>query len=137
MAGLVALLGAEGTGLRFHALLAVCVGVAVVAHVVPHWNWLGSARKNLAGGRRARGRVIVDLALMALLPATLATGLIVSPWLGVTSDAPVALHRLCAILLLVATTIHVIQHRKAIKRAARRSLPRPWLRHPGVRRPGQ
>jgi hypothetical protein len=79
-------------GLRIHEWVGLAFGVAVVVHLVLHWEWIIAAATRLFtnAGRHLRLNSVVDACLFLSLIASVLSGLLTSrhvlPWFGVSAE---------------------------------------------------
>ena len=76
------------TGLAFHQILGVFVGLFVLYHLVIHWDWVKTVAARLSGKTPARSRLyfVIDFALFAGLIGILGSGVVISTWLNLPLD---------------------------------------------------
>jgi hypothetical protein len=122
------------TGLAVHEWLSIALAVAVVIHLLLHWQWLVNVVRRffgrLAGG--ARLNLVLNVALFVDFTLVVFTGLMISraalPVMGITLTGGQAwrgLHSLSANLILLIIALHVGIHWKWILGAGRRFLVEP------------
>ncbi len=128
---LVALLK-DWTGFALHQWLGLGLAILAACHLGLHWAWARAATRTLFGKqpRRVRLSHALDGALLAGLICTLASGLVMSTWLGLPLANSLAWERahiaasLATLLLAVAK---VALHWRWVITVSRRLRPQPRL----------
>ncbi|MCA9980659.1 MAG: cytochrome b/b6 domain-containing protein, partial [Anaerolineales bacterium] len=123
------------TGLLIHEWLGIAFGIALVYHLLLHWQWLVSVTqrlfRRLPAGQRLK--YFVDWALFVNMVLLVATGLWISQEvlapLGIpTSDNPLwrQIHHITADLSIWLVALHLALNWKWILSTAKRYLWRPF-----------
>jgi hypothetical protein len=124
------------TGIAIHEWLSIALAVAVVVHLLLHWQWIvaviGRFFSRLPG--EARLNFFLNVALFICFTVVTFTGLMISesalPLFGIPASRDFvwrALHSLSANLTVLTLGLHVALHWKWIFSAARRYLLNPIL----------
>jgi hypothetical protein len=123
------------TGQSIHEWLGVGIGLALVAHLTQHWEWVVRVTQKLVS-RRDRNRLpwLINLALLVAMTLCVMSGLYISvavlPSLGVSLGSTAAfgfwrrLHSLTANATLILVPIHVAMDWRWIIGVTRRLLRR-------------
>jgi hypothetical protein len=107
------------TGVAPHEWLGIALGVAIVVHLLLHWQWLVATIGHFFGrlSIQARFNLILNFALFIDMVIVIFTGLMISrsalPLLGITLPEGFAwrrLHDLSANLVLLIMALHVAIH---------------------------
>lgn len=107
------------TGLAVHEWLGIAFGMALVAHLVLHWEWIVTATRRLFGGegRGARLNYAVDVVLFVAVTAVTLSGLLISRHvlaaLGLPSEPArvwTDIHSFAADVSIVAMGAHLGLH---------------------------
>lgn len=106
----------EFTGLTVHEWLGAIFGVALIAHLVSHWDWVVKTTRKLVAKHPGREKLkwVVDLGVLGLMAWTIASGIVISvkmlPALGFTGAQDSFfrnLHSFAADASVVAVGVHV------------------------------
>ena len=82
----------EFTGIPVLEWLGAAFGIALVVHLVSHWDWVVKTSRKILGKHPTKERIkwVVDLGLMALMTWTVVSGIVISvhmlPALGFTGS---------------------------------------------------
>jgi Domain of unknown function (DUF4405) len=123
----------EFTGISVHEWLGAAFGIALVVHLVSHWDWVVKTSKKVLGKHPTRERIkwVVDLGLMALMTWTVASGVVISvhmlPALGFTGSKDSFfrnLHSFGADASVVAVAVHIALSWSWVTSVARRTFGR-------------
>ena len=131
------------TGLPMHEVLGLIFGVALVLHIILHWNWIVSLTRTF--GRKvlheSRLNYVLNAALFVDLLVVTVTGVVISRTLGFHLEVPRSwqtIHIVASELSLVLIALHVAMHWKWILTnvrkyiLARLTLTRPASAAPAV-----
>ncbi|WP_045235078.1 DUF4405 domain-containing protein [Deinococcus pimensis] len=120
----------RGTGIPVHEWGSVLLGVAIVGHLVLHWEWIVGISRKLAGPLPLETRLnyLLNLAFFVDMTLIIFSGLMISravlPALGLSVDEHTGpwrrLHGLSADAGVVILALHVAMHRKWIVQALRK-----------------
>jgi Domain of unknown function (DUF4405) len=129
------------TGIAIHEWLGIALGVALVYHLLLHWQWIVNAIRRIFGGlpNAQRLRALVDLALFADMVVVVATGIWISraalPAVGL-SVAPnfffSRLHHQSADLIVWLVGAHLALSWSWIATHVTRYIVRPLSRRPAL-----
>jgi hypothetical protein len=104
------------TGLTIHEWLGLGFGIALVFHVLLHWDWVIKTTSRIFGRLIGRERVrwIVDFALLGAMTLCVASGVLISrsalPFVGLTMSRDsfwTGLHTTSADICLFLVAVHV------------------------------
>jgi len=120
----------HGTGVPIHEWGSIALSVAIIAHLVLHWDWISGITRKLLGRLPAETRFSYVLNLLFYIDMTLIilSGLLISksvlPALGLQVDEHAGpwrrLHGLSADAGIIILALHVAVHRKWIASSFKR-----------------
>ena len=119
------------TGLAFHQWLGVAVFLAIVFHLVNHWDWVKSVIPRFFGKTSGRARIytLIDGLLLYGFIMIIETGLVISTWfnLNITNyEVWLDIHIYSSITTLLLAVLKVGLHwRWIVKTAAKIFNPSP------------
>lgn len=125
------------TGLAIHEWLGIGLALAVVGHLLLHWQWIVQTTKRLFGGTNWRARLNYAVNMLFFVDFTIIvlTGILISevalPLFGVELSRTVAarpLHTLTSNVMVLILALHVGLHGKWIVSSANRYLLQPVLK---------
>lgn len=128
---------AHFTGIHNHELLGLTFGIAVLVHLVLHWDWIVSVTKRFFDKviHESRLNYVLNVALFVDIIVVIATGILISRTLGLNlgrNDAIQPIHLLASYFSLVLVGLHVALHWKwIITHAPKYLMPMRWFR-PGT-----
>ena len=107
------------TGLHNHELLGLALGIALVIHVILHWDWVVSITKRFFSKmfHESRLNYILNVALFVDIAIVIVTGILISRTIGLQLphwNALEPIHFLTSYLSLVIVALHVALHWKWI-----------------------
>lgn len=107
------------TGLHNHELLGLAFGIAIIIHVVLHWNWVVSITKRFFSKvfHESRLNYLLNTVLFVDMAVIVATGILISRTIGLRLSVPgiaEPIHLLASYLSLVLIGLHVALHWKWI-----------------------
>jgi hypothetical protein len=107
------------TGLHNHELLGLAFGLAVLLHIVLHWNWVVSITKHLFSKlfHESRLNYALNLALYIDMVIVIVSGILISRTIGLSLphlEQVEPIHRLASEVILVLVGLHVALHWKWI-----------------------
>lgn len=129
------------TGIAIHEWLSLAAAVAVLTHLILHWEWIIAVTRRFFGRTSGAARLnyVVDALFFVDLTVIMVSGLMVSqailPWLGLTAPAGSfwrILHSLSADWAVILVAVHTALHWKWLVNAVKRYVVRPAG---GLRRP--
>lgn len=122
------------TGIPIHEWLGIALGIALIYHLLLHWNWIVAITKRIFSKLPAaeRLRYILDIALFVDMVIVIATGLWISrvavPQLGISVTENFLwrrLHSMTADLVLWMVALHLALSWKWIVNAFKRYMVQP------------
>ena len=135
------------TGIAIHEWLSIALAVAVVVHLLLHWQWIVAVIRRFLSRLPGEARLnfVLNVALFICFTVVTFTGLMISesalPLFGIPASRDFvwrALHTLSADLTVLIVGLHVALHWKWIASTTRRYFLNPILnlgqktkRHPG------
>jgi hypothetical protein len=134
------------TGIPVHEWLGIALGIALIYHLLWHWNWIVAITRRIFKKLPAveRLRYILDIALFVDMVIVIATGIWISrvalPQLGISVTENFfwrQLHSLTADLVLWMVAIHLALSWKWITNAFKRYIGQPVRRLFRGRTPAQ
>lgn len=107
------------TGLHNHELLGLAFGIAILVHVVLHWNWVVSITRRFFSKvfHESRLNYLLNAALFIDMVVIIITGILISRTIGLSFNLAQTLepvHLLASYLSLVLIGLHVALHWKWI-----------------------
>ncbi|MBP7999427.1 MAG: cytochrome b/b6 domain-containing protein [Chloroflexi bacterium] len=122
------------TGIPIHEWLGIALGIALIYHLLLHWNWIVAITRRIFSKLPAteRLRYILDIALFVDMVIVIATGIWISrvalPQLGISVGESFLwrrLHGMTADLVLWMVALHLALSWKWIMNAFKRYLGQP------------
>ena len=118
------------TGLPVHQWLGIFGGLLGLYHLVLHWGWVKAVTRRLFGKTSAQAQIyyLFDTAILLGFSLILATGLLISTWLGlalVNYAAWKDFHVTASIATLCLVVLKIGLHWRWIVRVARKGIFRP------------
>ena len=122
------------TGISIHEWLGIALGIALIYHLLLHWNWIVAITKRIFSKLPAveRLRYILDIALFVDMVIVVATGVWISrfalPQLGISVSENFfwrSLHSLTADLVLWLVALHLALSWKWLVNAFKRYVGQP------------
>jgi cytochrome b len=132
----LAALDPHSTGLTIHEWLGVAFGVAIVVHLLLHWQWLVATTRRFFGRLPLRARInyLLNGLLFIAMTLMIFSGLLISeealPVLGINLQVDRAwrsLHALAADAILIIVGLHLALHWKWIVTTTKRYVLAPVL----------
>jgi hypothetical protein len=128
---------AHFTGLHNHELLGLAFGLAILIHIVLHWNWVVSITKHLFSKlfHESRLNYLLNLALYVDMVIVIVSGILISRTIGLSLprlELVEPIHRLASEGILVLVGLHVALQWKWIVTHAGKYLVPARLSKPGV-----
>ena len=131
------------TGIRNHELLGLTFGLAVLIHLILHWDWVVSVTKRFFNKviHESRLNYVLNVALFVDMVVVIATGILISRTLGLNlghNDALQPIHLLASYLSLIIVGLHVALHWKwIVTHAPKYLLPVRLFRSSAAVKPSQ
>ncbi len=125
------------TGLAIHEWLGIVLGVAIIGHLLLHWQWIVAITKRFFGPTTwgARLNYVVNALFFIGMTLIIFTGLMISkvalPSLGIQLPNGMVwkqLHTLAGDFMVFVLALHVALHWKWILNAANRFMVQPVVR---------
>lgn len=125
------------TGLAIHEWLGIGLALAVVVHLLLHWQWIVQITKRLFGGANWASRLnyVVNWLFFIDLTIIVVTGILISEvalkQLGITLPRNMIarpLHTLASDAMVIILALHVGLHGKWIVNTANRYMVQPLVR---------
>ena len=122
------------TGIAILEWLSLAPAVAVLTHLLWHWDWIIAVSRRFLGRTSGAARLnyVVDALFFIDLTVVMLSGLMVSqailPWLGLTAPAGSfwrILHSLSADWAVILVAVHTALHWKWLVNAFKRYVVRP------------
>jgi hypothetical protein len=124
------------TGLAIHEWLGIGLGLAVVTHLLLHWQWIAQTTRRFFGRTNwaARLNYLVNTLFFVDLTVIIVTGILMSKvvlsQLGITlaqNSLAHSLHTLASDAMVIILALHVGLHGKWIVSTANRYIAQPIL----------
>lgn len=124
------------TGIAIHEWLSLALAVAVVVHLLLHWQWIVVTMRRFVGrlAGPARINLVLNVVLFIAFVVVTLTGVLISqealPFFGLrltVNRAWQSLHRLSADLIVFVLGLHVALHWKWLLNALQRYAVKPVL----------
>lgn len=124
------------TGLAIHEWLSLALAVAVVVHLLLHWQWMVATTRRFLGRLTGPARInfVLNIVLFIAFVVVTLTGVLISqealPFFGLrltVNRAWEGLHRLSADLIVFVFGLHVALHWKWLLNALQRYAVKPVL----------
>jgi len=121
------------TGLELHQWIGVAVVVLSLYHFITHWCWFDAITRRFLGrtGNRTRLCYVLDVAILAGFMVITLTGLVVSPWLGLTlanASGWMEAHILVSIITLLIVVLKIGLHWRWLATVAKTVFPKSTAR---------
>lgn len=115
---MVLLLSTKITGMTWHEILGIAIGVGFVTHIILNYKWVINMTKNLFNRQvevKAKIMYILDIVLAIFMIADIVLGILISevlfPNINVGNRAIIiAWHKFCAYWMLIVMSVHIGFH---------------------------